>query len=653
MPYRVVSQFDDFYNLEKRLKVNWERFHSDGVIPNNQREIVLTSWERCIRNKVDPVKSEGKINASFQEKVEQNQYLLNIFLPFIEEIFQNFTDDETSIVLTDHEGIIIEQRASMNTLRILESNNYHLGADWSEEVAGTNAIGTSLIEKKPVQIFSYEHFCTRSHPWVCSAAPILDPITKQTIGVLNLAGGKNLVEAHDMGLVTYKVQKIQQGMGTHLMNSNVFQIYSLLETIKDPVVIFDMSGKIVHLNEAARYIFGVNVGEQLSKILETPITQMDLNNKPKKFVLDGVKQEGRNEWRITVQPYKLGTYLLGGMATFEKMAKNKSARVSSKGNRTRYEFGDMLSNEPSMLQLIKLAKRAAFSENTVLIGGETGTGKEILAQSIHEYGPRQKHPFVGVNCGAIPKELLASELFGYEGGSFTGAKSQGKKGKFQLADGGSIFLDEIGDLPLDAQVYLLRVLEEHSVIPVGGIEPVPVDVRVIAATHKDLRQEVRKGRFREDLFHRLNVISLTIPPLRKRRNDIPLLVESFLMKASAGGSYLQVEEEVWKVFHDYSWPGNIRQLKNVIEQAIFYADDGVIKRKDLPQDLQNKKMGLSVRENPTTVPSKWKVQLKKKLDRENLLDTLQKTNGNISEVARFFNVSRMTIYRKLKQFGLE
>ncbi|WP_158211528.1 sigma-54-dependent Fis family transcriptional regulator [Alkalihalobacterium alkalinitrilicum] len=653
MPYRVVSQFDDFYNLEKRLKVNWERFHSDGVIPNYQRDIVLTSWERCIRNQIDPVKNNGKIISSIQEKKEQNEYLMNIFLPFLDEIFQNFTHDDMSIVLTDHEGIIIEERASLNTLRKLQSYNFHIGADWSEEVAGTNAIGTSLIEKVPVQIFSSEHFCQKSHPWVCSAAPIIDPVTKQIIGVLNLTGGKNLVKAHDMGLVTNKVQKIQQGIGTHLINSNVFQIYSLLETIKDPVLIFDMSGNILQHNEAARYLFGVNFGEQLSKVLETPINQMDLNNKPKKFVLDDVKKEGGNEWRITIQPYKLGTYLLGGMATFEKIAKDKSAQVSSKGNRTRYGFDHMLTNEPSMLQLIKLAKRAAFSENTVLIGGETGTGKEILAQSIHDYGPRQKKPFVGVNCGAIPRELLASELFGYEGGAFTGAKSQGKKGKFQLADGGSIFLDEIGDLPLDAQVYLLRVLEEHTVIPVGGIEPVPIDVRVIAATHKDLKQEIRKGKFREDLFHRLNVISLTILPLRERRNDISLLIEFFLKEASKGVNCPQVEEEVWRAFHTYSWPGNIRQLKNVIEQAIFHTDDGVITRKDIPQDLQSVIMGLPVPETEASVPGQWKGQWKKKLNRENLIDVIQKTNGNISEVARFYNVSRMTIYRKLKQFGLE
>jgi sigma-54 dependent transcriptional regulator, acetoin dehydrogenase operon transcriptional activator AcoR len=655
MPERVLSRFDDFNHLEKTLKKNWERFFVDGVLPYGYRPIITSSWERCVRNQVDPLKKEARMvyeNSSLLAKKEQHRFLLDLARPYIEEMFRYFNDEDIMVVLCDHDGIILEGKANENTKRMLERIRFQPGADWNEQVAGTNAIGTALMEKKPVQIFSAEHFCQGWHPWVCSAAPIRDPFTEQIIGVLNMTGKKRLVQAHDIFLVVSQAQKIEQAIGFHLMQQNIFSFESVLDTIHDPFVIFDMDGRITRHNDAARFLLGIKIGERIESYMDAPIYQKDLKDLSNKGMQALFRGKDGTDWRIRIQPYKMGTYLFGGMAIFQKIGSKTSIHVRPKGNSTRYCFNHLLTKEPSMIRLIKLAGKASFSDKTVLITGETGTGKEVLAQSIHAYGPRRQGPFVGVNCGAIPKELVASELFGYEGGAFTGAKSQGKKGKFLLADKGTIFLDEIGDLPLDAQVCLLRVLEERAVFPIGGTEPIPVDVRVIAATHKDLKKEIKKGNFREDLYHRLNVISLSVPPLRERRGDISLLVESFLRDACEGKTCPQIEDEVWGIFHSYQWPGNIRQLKNVVEQAIFHSDGEVITINDLPQELLAgmEKPSTDLKKTPDS--NKWTGR-KKKLTREILIEVLKKTNGCVSEAARLLNVSRMTIYRKLKEFGLE
>ena len=221
---------------------------------------------------------------------------------------------------------------------------------------------------------------------------------------------------------------------------------------------------------------------------------------------------GEKNWDITIHPFRIGSHLLGGMAVFLKSQHHNLLLNNGKRLCTEYAFEVILTNDENMVSLLKKAKKSAFSDKNLFIHGETGTGKELLVQSIHSFGPRSRQPFVAVNCGAIPKELMSSELFGYEGGAFTGAKAKGKKGKFILANKGTIFLDEIGELPLDIQVYLLRVLEEREIVPVGGNEVFRIDVRVVCAIHKDLVEEVRKGNFKEDLFYRLKVISLTLPP---------------------------------------------------------------------------------------------------------------------------------------------
>jgi len=308
--------------------------------------------------------------------------------------------------------------------------------------------------------------------------------------------------------------------------------------------------------------------------------------------------------------------------------------------------------DPKMKRLIDMAHKAANSDKTLLITGETGVGKEMLAQSIHNGSTRSEGPFISVNCGAIPHDLLASELFGYAPGAFTGALSKGKKGKFVLADKGTLFLDEIGEMPPEAQVYLLRALEERVVVPVGGTEGISVDVRVIAATHRDLAREVERGKFREDLYYRINVIHLHIPPLRERKQDIPLLVRHFLANHDEKPS-VSIDSEAIDCLMQYDWPGNIRQLKNVIDKAVFYDQDGCISLDDIPEEV--KKRGtfyVSLSGSKEGRASGNKLN-KRSITKEMLTQTLALTNRNIAKTARLLHVSRTTIYRKIREFGLE
>ncbi len=317
--------------------------------------------------------------------------------------------------------------------------------------------------------------------------------------------------------------------------------------------------------------------------------------------------------------------------------------VLRKALRREYDFHDVVSKSPAMRQVFELARVAAPSGSTVLILGESGTGKEVLARAIHEESPRKAGAFVAVSCAALSESLLESELFGHERGAFTGATAR-RKGKFEAANGGTLFLDEIGDVSPKLQVDLLRVLEERKVQRVGGNEPVDVDVRIVAATNKDLRQAVATGNFREDLFYRLNVISIQLPPLRDRKEDVPLLVERFLelLAVELGKPLTGVSAEALAALMAHAWPGNVRELRNVLERGAVVAQGSVIQLADL---------GLK----PTAAASAGGKTVPPSLDeveRRHVVEVLSFTGGNVTQAARILRIDRVTLYNKMRRYQL-
>lgn len=318
-----------------------------------------------------------------------------------------------------------------------------------------------------------------------------------------------------------------------------------------------------------------------------------------------------------------------------------------------YTFDSIIGTNEKLLAIIKKAKKIADSPSTVLIRGENGTGKEMLAQAIHYNSKRAKHPFISVNCGAIPEQLIESELFGYEGGAFTGANRNGKPGKFELAGSGTIFLDEIGDLPLSVQPKLLRVLQEKCFEKVGGNQLLPVHARVMAATNKNLEKMVKEGRFREDLYYRINVLPFTMIPLRERLNDIPMLLSHFINKYSILLNRQVPEINVWleQWLMNYDWPGNIRQLENVVEYMINMNESGLLDFDDLPDDMQLEAEKYCNRERGTTSLT----ELLSQYERNILVKFVPKNAASIekAEAAKKLNISLATLYRKLEKYELQ
>jgi len=314
----------------------------------------------------------------------------------------------------------------------------------------------------------------------------------------------------------------------------------------------------------------------------------------------------------------------------------------------------VIGESPQMRRIARLVKSVAPTNATVLIVGESGTGKELIAQAIHEKSPRSNKPFVALNCAALSEGILESELFGHEKGAFTGAMSS-RQGRFEYANGGTLFLDEVADMPPSTQVKLLRVLEYGEIFRVGSNEPLKVDVRLVAATNKELEKEVREGRFREDLYFRLKVVTLYLPPLREHKEDIDLLVNEFVREFSEehNKNITGISPQALDVLRRYQWPGNVRELRNAVESAVVVSSGGVLEARDLPDYVQRgTQLALAAPKSPSVKPSDFAGMTLKEVERQLIKSTLEKTDGNREEAARILGIGERTLYRKIKEYGL-
>jgi PAS domain S-box-containing protein len=435
-------------------------------------------------------------------------------------------------------------------------------------------------------------------------------------------------------------------------------------------IIVNIEGKIKEVNLAAQDMMGQSLeemqGKNISEYLGTqiPYTRAMLESgqsyRDVELLLTGQK---RNLHAVLSGiPFRNKEGEIRGGIIFLSPMENIHLLVNRfSGARANYTIKDIVTNSPSMEEAIHLAKMAAVSMSNVLLEGESGTGKEVFAQAIHSESQRRNGPFVAVNCGAIPRELIGSELFGYTEGAFTGARKGGKLGKFELATGGTLFLDEIGDMPLEQQVSLLRVLQEKNITRIGDSRIIPVDVRVICATNKNLWQEVEAGNFRADLYYRLNVINITIPPLRQRQEDIMLLFDYFLSKIRVGLLMEKEERERIKDYlQNYRWPGNIRELQNVVERMVHMAGESKLGFRHLPPEIRRLPNDPELLESTGDSPSmsiyEARSQRKKMMQEQEqaiLIKLLQEYKGNISRVAKEMGVNRSTVYRKMKAYKID
>ena len=451
---------------------------------------------------------------------------------------------------------------------------------------------------------------------------------------------------------------------TNNYNANFFLDVMLNET--DECIIFvDVEGKIVELSYAYAKFLGVNREDVIGKLVTDVIENTRLPNVIETRVAEiaqAHKIKGKNMIANRIPIIRngkvegaFGRVLFKNVEELDELYKqigdmtqelNFYERSFAKSNSSKYGADDIVGNSPAMGELKKTIKHIAYSKSNVLILGESGTGKELVAHAIHSEYHGEDKPFVCVNCAAIPSELLESELFGYEEGSFTGAKKGGKIGMFQASDGGTLFLDEIGEMPLQMQAKLLRVLQDKKVKKVGSNEAKPVNVRIIAATNRDLEAMVREGTFRDDLYFRLNVISVNIPPLRERVEDLPMLVEVLIDKVS-GNPYMDargISPEAMEYIKKYPWPGNVRELENVIEHAAnFVGSDGIIHVNNLPKVIT----GLEKSSEIKTLK-----QIVDEIERQTIVNALHNNNGSRVKAAKALGISRTSLYEKMEKHNI-
>ena len=431
----------------------------------------------------------------------------------------------------------------------------------------------------------------------------------------------------------------------------------VLNSVDKGIIAVDNIGQVLRYNKKAIQLFKIdeniaekmNISDFIGDFDFTLLVNECVGVKNIEFIYNTAKHRFRGVFDANI--INLENKNFGFLFTFSNLSEVLNIVNDITTGNIMTNFKDIIGNSMSFKNVKLKAERAARSTSTILIQGESGTGKELFARAIHLHSYQNNGPFIAINCAAIPEQLLESELFGYEEGAFTGAIRGGKAGKFELANKGTIFLDEIGDMPLHLQTKLLRVLQDHVIEKVGGKELIPIDVRIIAATNKDLEKKVLDGEFRQDLFYRINVIPINIPPLRYRLDDIFILVEYLLGKCNdkLGKHINQVDENVFNIFMNYQWPGNVRELENTIEYAVNMCTTNIIEEKDLPNRLirQNRMGDKSCFEGITPIKELEKKEIEK------ALLYFQNRNQSISCAAKALGMSRATLYRKIKEYEIK
>ncbi len=652
---------ESYLQSEERQKAIVEQkkiFLSGGSVdPGIVNSMILHSWERSVAAHVDPnVKerprvSEGELKAI----LEENADLMNCAKNILDQMFSSIQEAVSALSLVSAEGVTlyISNRVSHRTYY----PDALVGSINTEEARGTNGIGTCLAERRPVEIIGAEHFRFSGECWSCSAAPILTNEGK-LIGVLNVTQPRKQYHAHTHGMVKAAVCAITEQLR---LRSLLQQRETIMEMLDDGVLVLSSSGVIDIVNRKAVAMLGGSgslQGRNLQEVLHPGATLEEIlqthSHIQDQEMLFPLKHGSPLACFVSVVPIAGG----GKVITMREAKRMRQVAVQVAGIKPSYTFDRIMGSSAALTEVMNQARLVAGSHTTVLLLGESGTGKELFAQAIHNASPRASHPFVAVNCGALPRNLVESELFGYSEGAFTGASRSGKPGKFELADGGTIFLDEIGELPLDAQVSLLRLLQNGEVTRVGGKYSRMVSVRVVAATNRNLEDAVRDRTFREDLYYRLNVFPINLPPLRQRRGDVELLARYFLRKFALGmGKAVPgFTDYALACMEQYQWPGNVRELENMVERMVNIVREGQpVDESCLPAHMLVAKRRSDMRreDHGATESAGADSGLLVTREMESIIDVLRSTRGNMRAAAALLGISRGGLYLKIKRLGID
>lgn len=625
------------------------------------RPDVLESWRRCYDYGLDyNVYNYGPVldKLTLQEKMHQKDLLLKAADPYICQLEAMLSD--AIILLSDEEGAMLRVIEGNELLR-KQNERFNLvpGSVWNESTVGTCAHCISLIQGTPMQICGPEHYFEKYEEISCSSAPIFDINYNLAGSLCVVTSSFSKQSSQSLGLVVSMAWAVQNQFQIALHN-DLFNL--TLQKTDSALMAINKSGIITKANLVAQQMFVEIsqdlIGTHVDQILgEQPLIKSVLESgKP---IEDAEIEIDRLNQRVVVSFAKpLNDYCgnnLGCIVALKRINRIKNRETRRDGLNTRFTFDKIIGSSPPIKKVIEIARKFAHLDANILIQGESGTGKEMFAQAIH-HESRSSGPFVAVNCGAIPANLIESELFGYEGGSFTGAERRGRAGKLELADGGTLFLDEIGDMPLELQPVLLRVLEEKRLMRIGGNRYVPVNFRLITATNKNLYEQVENNQFRQDLYYRLKVLQIDIPPLRDRSSDILELANYFIRVIAQNQLIVPpVLSDLATIYLlNYHWPGNVRQLENSMLYAVNVCEDNIIRPEDLPQEITSGiDLDLPVNTGTQLHMAQPLTNLSMKdMERIMITQALEQTKYNVSEAAVLLGMSRSTLYRKIKEYQL-
>ncbi|MDE2349941.1 MAG: sigma-54-dependent Fis family transcriptional regulator [Gammaproteobacteria bacterium] len=628
--------------------------------------LVDVSWRRCLNDfKLDPARDYEPTVLDQQRLRElhaEHDDLVQIAGAEMDSLYEQIAGSGYALLLADTAGVILCEKIDPTLKRLFLRAGLVVGAEWSERREGTNGIGTCAAEARPITIHEADHFRARHVGLSCSAAPIHDS-RGRLIAVLDAScvnsGGTRESQMHTVALVNSSARLIEKCLFLRRHRTDAMLRFhhrpEFVDLLHDGAFAVAADGTIVAADTTSTKLLGAAdrsdlVGCSIAEIFDTTYDEL--------LTIAGTGR--RAVWELRDNRYGRRYYASlagagdrghGGPAiTVTPRALARAPRDDARGAMT---LADLAGTDPVMLRNLRNARRIADSNVSVVIFGPTGSGKEAFAKALHLASGRAKQPFVAVNCAAIPETLIESELFGYSGGAFTGAKKEGMRGRVAQSSGGTLFLDEIGDMPLHAQTRLLRVLEEMEVTPLGSETAIKVNLRVMCASHRNLREMMNQGEFREDLYYRLNGICMELPPLCERA-DKESLIQDCIARESTGPQPVSIEASALKRLLAYPWPGNIRELRNAIRTAITICDNRVIRFCDLPLDVRRyaaPSRGPAQADHarpPDALPS---ISLAS-AERQALIQVIEQHHWNMTLVAAHLKISRNTLYRKIKRHAI-
>jgi transcriptional regulator of acetoin/glycerol metabolism len=659
----------------ERLYEARQLFFERGDAPEGLVEPhVVRSWERSQRFGLNEsgiaIATDSLDRVALKTEQNRHRLLINHGRPIMEHVYEQIRESGSMVILADANGLVLETVGDPDFVDRADRVALSAGASWDENQRGTNAIGTALAEEAPIEILGAEHFLGHNSFLTCCASPIFGP-DGRLIGVLDISGDYRSYQRHTLGLVRLSSKFVERRLFEAEHTRDILVCFheraNHLGSPGEGIAAVSPDGQVVAINQNALQLLRIRrvdaIRRDFSMVFDSSLASLVDQTRRAPFSIHEINVGGRSlyvQLRGQLPPQAVSGYVYEEPPSVVSV---RSARAANTDALPALNLDTLNPGDPQLQLAIDRARRIIGRDIPILIQGESGAGKEMFAKAFHNSGPRRSAQFVALNCAAIPETLIESELFGYQGGAFTGARKEGAPGKIQQAHGGTLFLDEIGDMPLNLQARLLRVLQERSVTPLGSSKSIQVDISLVCATHRRLREEVAQGSFREDLYYRLNGLCVTLPALRER-SDIGKLASALAReeadKIGKRGN-IHFSAGAMQVFEAYAWPGNIRQLNNVIRVAIALMEDDetLISESHLPEELFETPANPKAADMASCRLPAWPANPAApaagvpggtslgEMGRQAAQNALEAAGGNVSAAARLLGVSRNTLYRKL------